>query len=101
MSNLSEAWAWAQKCPPATKIVLVALADRADDEGICWPGIKGLAEKCSLSKAAIRYHIRALRKLGLVHTEERTRADGSQTSNRYILPVDILIPPYQHLDTPL
>jgi len=100
MSNLAEAWAWKQDIPLTTKGVLLALADHADDEGVCWPGIKGLALKCRISQVTIRYHLRLLRNLGLISAEKRLRTDGTQTSNLYRLGVNILIPTLKVVNTP-
>ncbi len=98
MSNLAEAWAWKQDIPLTTKGVLLALADHSDDEGICWPGVKGLAQKCRISQVTIRYHIRVLRNMGLISAEKRVRTDGTQTSNLYHLHVNILTPTLKVVD---
>lgn len=100
MSVRAMTWAWEQAIPPATKLVLMALADHADNEGVCWPGVRSVAEKTRLSKEAVRYHLRILRRRGLVVSEERVREDGGHTSNTYRLPVNILTHPYQTVDTP-
>lgn len=55
MSNAASTWAWKQKCPDAgTKLVLVKLADYADDEGICWPNLSGVADDTGLSEEDLR-----------------------------------------------
>ena len=36
-------WAWRQKLKPVPKLVLMALADAADDNGICWPSVATVA----------------------------------------------------------
>jgi len=36
-------WAWRQGLPPTPKLVLMALADAADDHGVCWPSVTTLA----------------------------------------------------------
>ncbi|MGE5451100.1 MAG: helix-turn-helix domain-containing protein [Acidobacteriota bacterium] len=33
-------WAWEQRLAPSLKLVLMALADAADDEGQCWPSVR-------------------------------------------------------------
>ena len=38
-------WAWQQLLKPVPKLVLMALADAADDEGVCWPSVATLASK--------------------------------------------------------
>ncbi|MGB5741636.1 MAG: helix-turn-helix domain-containing protein, partial [Sedimenticolaceae bacterium] len=32
-------WAWRQTLTPTLKLVLMALADSADDQGVCWPSV--------------------------------------------------------------
>ena len=97
MSVKAMAWAWEQDVPMSTKGVLLALADHADADGTCWPGVKGIAEKCRLSPRTVRYHLKVLRRMSLVIAEERRRDDGTQTSNIYHLPVNILPPTLQSL----
>jgi len=85
MSVGAMAWAWKQKCSPATKTVLLALADHADDDGICWPGRKGLAGKIGITPRNITRHLAILTKLGIIESVKRLRDDGSRTSNLYRL----------------
>jgi hypothetical protein len=51
---------WALALPDSEKIVLLALADCANDEGHCWPGIKSLVAKCSKSERTIQGAIQRL-----------------------------------------
>ena len=44
---------WDMDLPTTQKIVLLALADNANDEGICWPSITTLEKKTSLHRATI------------------------------------------------
>ncbi len=39
MSVAATQWAWRQALKPAAKLVLLALADRANDAGECWPSV--------------------------------------------------------------
>lgn len=57
---------------PTQKLVLLALADWANDEGLCWPSIKRLAVKSSLTPRCIQKTIRSLEDLGLIKREEVT-----------------------------
>ena len=41
---------WSVTLPDSEKIVLLALADCANDEGLCWPSMATLAAKCSKSE---------------------------------------------------
>ncbi len=101
MSTTAREWAWKQDIPLATKAVLLRLAERAGEENLCWPGVKGLANSCRLSISMVRSHLRFLRNVGLISTTRRTRQDGSQTSNLYRLHVDVSIGGLQPIDTPL
>jgi helix-turn-helix protein len=78
MSARYLSWAFSQPVkPPARKLVLVALADAANDDGVCWPGQLRLGEKCSCSERAVRNHLHALQEAGLIEREaapERWRA---------------------------
>ena len=85
MSNYAQGWAWQQPVGGSDKLVLVALADHADDDGICWPGQKGVATKCGLSKRTVTAAIARLTEARILAVEERLRPDGSRTSNRYHL----------------
>lgn len=80
-------WAWEQTAPTGAKMVLLALADTANDDGECWPGRKFIAEKCGMTDRTVTTHIKTLEGLGLVNVEPRPRDDGSQASNLYRLPV--------------
>ena len=46
--------AWALEIGATDKIVLLALADHANDDGYCWPGNASIARKCGLSERAVR-----------------------------------------------
>ncbi len=51
---------WALALPDSEKIVLLALADSANDEGHCWPGMKSLIVKCSKSERTIQGAVQRL-----------------------------------------
>jgi Helix-turn-helix domain len=51
---------WELELPASEKLVLLALADCANDEGHCWPGIATLKKKCSKSERTIQGCIRTL-----------------------------------------
>lgn len=87
MSARAINWAWTQLLKPLPKFVLVALADRADDEGICWPSVKWLMKKTGLPERSVREYCRVLRDTGLLATVPRRRDDGGQTSNEFRLAI--------------
>lgn len=41
---------WSMPLDGIKKLVLLALADFANDEGLCWPSYQRLSEKCSISR---------------------------------------------------
>lgn len=45
---------------PLRKLVLLKLADNANDDGICFPSYQYIADVCEISKASARTHIDAL-----------------------------------------
>lgn len=85
MSVAVMAWAFQQKLPSTEKFVLVALADRANDDGHCWPGQRSLADKCSLSRQTVNRCVKTLETKGLLKIEARVDDVGRPLSNRYFL----------------
>jgi hypothetical protein len=63
--------AWAANLPSTPKLVLLALADNANDEGNCAPSIKTIMGKCSLSERAIFTNINLLEKGGFLLRQSR------------------------------
>lgn len=53
------------------KLVLVRLADRADKNGLCYPGQTGLAEDCCLTTRAVRNAINSLTAAGHLEVVEQ------------------------------
>lgn len=51
---------WELDLPDSDKIVLLALADCANDEGHCWPSVASLVLKCSKSERTIQGSIKRL-----------------------------------------
>lgn len=51
---------WAMDLPDSDKLVLLALADCANDEGHCWPSVRSLTIKCSKSERTIQGSIKRL-----------------------------------------
>jgi DNA-binding MarR family transcriptional regulator len=64
---------WEREDLPATqKLVMLALADWANDEGLCWPSIARIAVKSSLKERAVQMAIRQLEDAGFIKREELT-----------------------------
>ena len=116
MSSKVMSWVWEQDLPPLDKIVLMAIADHADDDGYAWPGMKRIAEKCSMEKRTVQRHVEKLQEQQLLKVESRQRHDGSSSSNGYTVvmngtkeegvaeshpPMSGMTPPHGTDDTPL
>ena len=69
---------------PARKLVLLKLADNANDDGICFPSYQYIADKCEMSKRSAISHIDDLIKMGFVSKKARKNKDSSST-NLYLL----------------
>ena len=78
-------WAWRQQLSPTPKLILMALADAANDDGVCWPSVSTVAAKCCVSVRTVRRVMQKLVDRGLLLSEQRYRKDGSCSSNRYQL----------------
>jgi hypothetical protein len=64
-----------------TLVVMLALADTANDEGVCWPGNEKLGIKCRLAKRTLQEHIGRLIEMGELQVEgaqRGTRAVGGR-----------------------
>jgi DNA-binding transcriptional MerR regulator len=87
INTMSLVWKMAVK--GNQKLILLALADHADDEGICWPGVKGIAKKCGVSRSSVIDHLKKLECLGLLSKQKRNDEHGYRRSNLYVLNLDI------------
>ena len=86
MSVQCIAQAFAYDAPsPTTKLVLLALANYADENAQCFPPVKRIVAETGLSERAVRNAIKALIDAGAVVKEQRRRKDGTQTSDLFTL----------------
>ena len=86
MSHQATNWAFRQRnLKPATKIVLLNLADRHNPDFGCFPSLNRLMDDCEMSKPTLIKHLHELQLLGLIKIVERFKNDGSKTSNLYEL----------------
>jgi hypothetical protein len=86
---------WPLEIPPNEKLVILALADNANDAGECWPSMATLKLKTSLSERTIQRCLRELEAKSLVQVEARYGR-----SNVYVLsvkaPVTVTPPSERH-----
>lgn len=84
------AMAWASKQStgsPTKKLILLMLADRANDEGYCFPSIDTIASDCELGTTAIKTNIKKLADAGFLRIERR-KDGGAFMRNVYHLAVN-------------
>jgi hypothetical protein len=81
MSVKVMSWVWEQGPGDATmKLVLLALADIADDEGKCWPSVVRVAQRGCMSERNARRIIRKLEEGGWLQVEQHP---GRNKTNTY------------------
>lgn len=66
---------------PTEKLLLIALANYADEEFRCFPSQRRLAEETCLSERTIRTALATLEASGMISRAERWRADRSRASD--------------------
>ena len=88
MSVRVSSWVWGLETltDNAPLLVLLALADAANDEGYCWHNQKTLCKKSRQSESTARRALRKLEAMGLVTTFRRMTSKGL-ASNLYLLNV--------------
>jgi hypothetical protein len=67
------------------KLILLALADWCNDEGICWPSVHKLAQRCSTSDRTVQRLMADFEAAGWI--ERKVSKDGTKT-NVYRLHID-------------
>jgi Helix-turn-helix domain len=86
MSWQATAWAVRQKTGSAgCKLLLLTLANYADDTGCCWPGQDTLKNDTEQSLDTIQRQLKKLETLGLVRKVPRPMGPGRWSSRTYFL----------------
>ena len=62
--------------------MLISLANRADNNGECYPSLARIADDCETSESSVKRKLIVLEALGLITRLNRT-VDGMKTSNLY------------------
>lgn len=72
---------------PLRKLVLLKLADNANDKGECWPSYQHIAEQCEIARSTVKNHVRDLEEAGLL--KRVFRKEGTKNkSNIFVLTLD-------------
>ena len=77
-------WVWKHAdASGARLLVLLALADIADHEGLCWPSVPTLAQRTRLHEQTVRGHLNELREAGAIEVEA---VPGRSNRYRVLMP---------------
>ncbi|AGG66176.1 helix-turn-helix domain-containing protein [Corynebacterium callunae] len=72
---------------PAEKLLLIALADRANGDGEAWPSVRELCRRSCQARSTVMRQLDSLRQHGLIVSESRRKRDedgrSRQTSSLY------------------
>lgn len=84
---MTKVWEWS-KSSGNDRMVLLALADHSDDDGICFPGIARIAKKSRISERTVQRCFKNLMALGELKIEENMgiQTKGGKT-NRFTIKV--------------
>jgi hypothetical protein len=70
---------------PLRKLVLIKLADNANDAGECWPSYNHIADQCEMSRRSAINHIEQLEKDGYLKKVVRKKSATENATNVYVL----------------
>ena len=68
-----------QEMSSTQKLVLISLADQANDDGVCWPSLKKMAARTCLSERAIREAINWLSSTKILKISHRFNSSNVYT----------------------
>jgi hypothetical protein len=84
MSNRVLNYVWDHSPSTGTELlVLLSLADQANDDGICWPSVRSLCRRSRIKRRHAQRIIAVLEARGEIEITRRKRPDKSYTSNVY------------------
>lgn len=85
---MAKVWEWSQ-AEGALLLVMLALADHADEDGYCYPGIEKIAKKCRISGRSVQRHIKEMEERGELKVDigRGISVQGGAT-NRYRITVN-------------
>lgn len=70
---------------PAEKLVLLCLADSANDEGTCWPSYATMSRKCQIDRYWLMEIVGRLIAKKIIEKHPRRHPNGHRSSNSYRL----------------
>ena len=86
---------------PIRKLVLIKLADNANDQGECFPSYQHIADHCEVDKRTVIRHVKALRDAGYLSITHRKGVKGNSSNIfKLSIPSDPLSPPSDRVSLP-
>ena len=73
---------------PLRKLVLIKLADNANDLGECWPSYQHIADQCEISRRSVITHVNKLEEMGFLKKKYRKGNEKPNSSNVFTLDFD-------------
>src|SRR5690554_1996234 len=68
---MTRVWSSEEPTEANERLLLLAIADAANEEGICWPSVKALAQKCGVQPRTARKTLSRLVEQGFIERIER------------------------------
>lgn len=81
-------WVFDLELPPTPKLVLLVLADHADDNGFCFPSTATISRRASISERTLTRVLTELEEGGFISRSRRHLENGNRTSDGYLLRPD-------------
>lgn len=85
MSLAAISWAWQQPVPRNQLLELLAIADHANDLGVCWVRVKTIAAKARATERSTQRNVAALVEGGYLEIIERRDGKTGNRCNLYVL----------------
>ena len=98
MSFQAMTWAITQRIPASQKIVLIVLANYANEKGACWPSLQTIAKDAGISKRTAMRTVEKLIENKIISVKKRRRSTGNQTSSYYQILPRFMVPIKAELD---
>ena len=91
MSAKATFWAWEISLPSPTKLILLSLANYANDQDQAWPSYETLANSCGMDRRTIMRHCKKLEQYGYISIVKRRINKDQNASNIYQLNIERVV----------
>lgn len=78
--------AWEIDLPQGKKLLLLALCDHANDDGVCYPSQEKLMRKCGIGQTTLTNHIKWFEQVGILR---RTRRHNGRSRKSDLYEIDL------------